>query len=128
MPSIRPRSHLLLTMTPIPALHAGRRLLPSLASTRFPLPHHTAIGNRLPLLLRPSPSFRTFSTTLPTCSSTSQSDDHAHSQYDPPTGWLFGVKPGEKYEKEGWENSWIYGYWGTLLLATIAYIYKPDTS
>ena len=48
--------------------------------------------------------------------------------YDPPTGWLFGVPPGEKYKKEGWENIWVYGYWGSCLLAVVAYIYKPDTS
>lgn len=48
--------------------------------------------------------------------------------YDPPTGWLFGVPPGEKYKKEGWENVWVYGYWGSCLLAVVAYIYKPDTS
>lgn len=34
--------------------------------------------------------------------------DHAHEDhYDPPGGWLFGVKPGEKYENEGWENVWF---------------------
>lgn len=34
--------------------------------------------------------------------------DHAHEDhYDPPGGWLFGVKPGEKYENEGWENIWF---------------------
>lgn len=126
MPSIRPRSLLMPTMTSS-LLHASRRLLPARALTPLSPPPHTAIGNRLPLLLHPSPSLRTFSTTTPTCSA-AQSDDHAHSQYDPPTGWLLGVPPGEKYQNEGWENSWIYGYWGTLLLATIAYIYKPDTS
>ncbi|KAK8069330.1 hypothetical protein PG994_005946 [Apiospora phragmitis] len=26
-------------------------------------------------------------------------------QYDPPSGWLFGVKPGEKYQKEGWGDA-----------------------
>lgn len=47
--------------------------------------------------------------------------------YDPPGGWLFGVKPGEKYEKEGWENVFIYGFFGTLGLGVVAYCYKPDT-
>lgn len=50
------------------------------------------------------------------------------SQYDPPTGWLFGVKPGEKYEKEGWEGLFYYGFVGSLVVFTIAYAFKPDTS
>ncbi|CAD6569839.1 MAG: hypothetical protein ASARMPREDX12_003095 [Alectoria sarmentosa] len=50
------------------------------------------------------------------------------SHYDPPSGWLFGVPPGEKYKNEGWENSWVYGFWGSLLLGIVAYAYKPDTS
>lgn len=48
--------------------------------------------------------------------------------YDPPTGNLFGIKPGHKYEKEGWENAMTYGFGGSLLLAAIAYAFKPDTS
>ena len=50
------------------------------------------------------------------------------SQYDPPTGWLFGVKPGEKYQKEGWEGLFFYGFCGSLIVFTIAYAFKPDTS
>ncbi|MDI1490596.1 MAG: hypothetical protein OHK93_001800 [Ramalina farinacea] len=54
---------------------------------------------------------------------------HGHeSHYDPPGGWLFGVKPGEKYQKEGWENAFVYGFWGSLLVTAVAYAYKPDTS
>ncbi len=48
-------------------------------------------------------------------------------QYDSPTGWLFGVKPGEKYQKEGWETPFFYGFCGSLVLAAIAYGFKPDT-
>lgn len=48
--------------------------------------------------------------------------------YDPPTGWLWGVKPGEKYEKEGWENIFFYGFYGSLAVFTVAYAFKPDTS
>ncbi|RDW66219.1 hypothetical protein BP5796_08022 [Coleophoma crateriformis] len=55
--------------------------------------------------------------------------DHAHEDhYDPPSGWLFGVKPGEKAEKEGWEGIWVYGFFGSLGLAAVAYAFKPDTS
>merc|ERR1712144_40891 len=55
--------------------------------------------------------------------------DHAHEDhYDPPTGWLFGVKPGEKVEKEGWEAIWVYGFFGSLAAGVVAYAFKPDTS
>ncbi|KAI0477496.1 ESSS subunit of NADH:ubiquinone oxidoreductase-domain-containing protein [Xylariaceae sp. FL0804] len=49
-------------------------------------------------------------------------------QLDPPTGWLWGVRPGEKYQKEGWEGPFFYGFCGSLVLAGIAYGFKPDTS
>ena len=48
--------------------------------------------------------------------------------FDPPTGWLFGVKPGEKYEKEGWENMFFWGFYGSLGVFAVAYAFKPDTS
>ena len=55
--------------------------------------------------------------------------DHAHEEhYDPPSGWLFGVKPGEKAEKEGWETVWVWGFFGSLGLGVVAYAFKPDTS
>ncbi|KAL9621593.1 MAG: hypothetical protein Q9160_003985 [Pyrenula sp. 1 TL-2023] len=57
------------------------------------------------------------------------SHDHGHgSHYDPPTGWLWGLRPGEKYEKEGWEDLFYYGFFGSLLLTAVAYAFKPDTS
>ncbi|KAI0174999.1 ESSS subunit of NADH:ubiquinone oxidoreductase-domain-containing protein [Pestalotiopsis sp. NC0098] len=64
---------------------------------------------------------RSFSAT------TTQKASHGP-QYDPPTGWLFGVKPGEKYQNEGWEKPFIYGFCGSIVLAAIAYGFKPDTS
>ena len=64
---------------------------------------------------------RSFSTTQGKASS------HDH-EYDPPTGWLFGVKPGEKYQKEGWEGLFFYGFCGSLAVFTVAYAFKPDTS
>ncbi|KAE9377042.1 hypothetical protein N431DRAFT_436282 [Stipitochalara longipes BDJ] len=55
--------------------------------------------------------------------------EHAHEDhYDPPSGWLFGVKPGEKAEKEGWETVWVWGFFGSLGLGVVAYAFKPDTS
>ncbi|KAH6678622.1 ESSS subunit of NADH:ubiquinone oxidoreductase [Halenospora varia] len=53
----------------------------------------------------------------------------AHEEhFEPPSGWLFGVKPGEKAEKEGWENLWVYGFFGSLGLGVVGYAFKPDTS
>jgi hypothetical protein len=76
--------------------------------------------------LRPThitPVTRSFAT-----SSLRKSADHGHeSHYDQPTGWLFGVKPGEKAEKEGWEGIWYWGFYGSFALATVAYAFKPDT-
>lgn len=48
-------------------------------------------------------------------------------QYDPPTGWLWGVRPGEKYQNEGWEGPFFYGFWGSIIVFAIAYAWKPDT-
>ncbi|KAJ1921030.1 hypothetical protein H4219_000888 [Mycoemilia scoparia] len=44
-----------------------------------------------------------------------------------PTGYLFGRKPGEKVEKEGWETYWLIGFWGSLATAAVGLYYKPDT-
>ena len=49
-------------------------------------------------------------------------------EYDPPSGWLWGVRPGEKYQNEGWEGLFFYGYWGSIIVAMVAYAFKPDTS
>jgi hypothetical protein len=49
------------------------------------------------------------------------------SQFDPPGGWLWGVPPGQKAPKEGWETAWYWGFFGTIGLAVVGYIYKPDT-
>ncbi|KAG9572861.1 hypothetical protein KCU77_g8011, partial [Aureobasidium melanogenum] len=51
-------------------------------------------------------------------------DDH----FDPPGGILFGVKPGEKYQDEGWEKIFYWGFFGSLAFGVIGYAYKPDTS
>ena len=47
--------------------------------------------------------------------------------YDAPSGWLFGVKPGEKYEKEGWENVTFYVFIPMMVLFVGVYAFKPDT-
>lgn len=67
---------------------------------------------------------RTFATTP-----ARQGGGHGHGpEFDPPTGWLFGVRPGEKAEKEGWEGLAYYGFCGSLIAFGIAYAFKPDTS
>lgn len=48
--------------------------------------------------------------------------------YESPTGWLWGVKPGEKVEKEGWENSIFYVFIPSCVLLVVALAFKPDTS
>lgn len=54
--------------------------------------------------------------------------EHAeHSHYEPPNGWLWGIPPGEEYKKEGWENIWYYGFYGSIVLTAVAYAWKPDT-
>ncbi|KAM5348735.1 hypothetical protein ACJ41O_008558 [Fusarium nematophilum] len=52
---------------------------------------------------------------------------HGESQFDPPTGWLWGIKPGEKAEPEGWE--WpMYLFLGSLVATGVALAFKPDTT
>ncbi|KJZ74679.1 hypothetical protein HIM_06029 [Hirsutella minnesotensis 3608] len=67
----------------------------------------------------------------PRCFSTSasrQGGGHSNeSPFEPPTGWLWGIKPGEKPEPEGWE--WpMYIFAGSLVVTGIALAYRPDTS
>jgi hypothetical protein len=85
---------------------------------------NTIAANSSPLAISQRSFVRGFSQ-----SNQRQAADHAHEDhYDPPSGWLFGVKPGEKPEKEGWENVWIWGFFGSLGLGVVAYAFKPDTS
>ena len=37
------------------------------------------------------------------------------------------LPPGEKRKKEGWENIWYVGMYGSMLLAGVLLYYKPDT-
>ncbi|KAF2838827.1 hypothetical protein M501DRAFT_975682 [Patellaria atrata CBS 101060] len=76
-------------------------------------------------LLHPQPQTRRrpFSHTTP-----QRSGDAHGNHYDPPTGWLWGVPPGTKPEKEGWEGVWFWGFWGSLVIGAVGWAYKPDTS
>jgi len=99
--------------------------LPNRADIAYPvmLARPTSLPIRCRCLLRSSQPPRAFSTQSPIRSAGSHGD-----HYDPPTGWLWGVKPGHKYVKEGWEGLWTYGFVGSLVVAGIAYAFKPDTS
>ncbi|RMZ78216.1 hypothetical protein DV738_g4074, partial [Chaetothyriales sp. CBS 135597] len=57
-------------------------------------------------------------------------DGHEHHEdhYDPPGGWLWGVRPGEKYEKEGWERIFTWFYILPIVVGTIFYVNKEDTT
>ncbi|THV04876.1 hypothetical protein K435DRAFT_746196 [Dendrothele bispora CBS 962.96] len=51
--------------------------------------------------------------------------------YNEPSGWLFGEKPpppGQKRVKEGWENIWYIGMFGSMGVAAVMMYYKPDNS
>lgn len=67
-------------------------------------------------------SSRALSSTVPL-----RAGDHG-SHYNPPGGWLWGERPGEKYEKEGWETLFYWGFCGSWIVAIIAYTMKEDTS
>lgn len=94
---------------------------------------------RTQIISRPSTATRHFSTTPRILASTtaaktgdhaSEHADHGHgheSHYDPPGGWLWGIRPGEKAEREGWEIP-FYVMCAGYVVAVIAYSMKEDTS
>lgn len=83
------------------------------------------------------PSLRALSTTprLLASHAAEKGDHHAvhaehgehDSHYDPPGGWLWGIRPGEKAEREGWEIP-FYVMCAGYVIAVIAYSMKEDTS
>ncbi|KAI7819985.1 ESSS subunit of NADH:ubiquinone oxidoreductase-domain-containing protein [Kickxella alabastrina] len=52
---------------------------------------------------------------------------HGAPQFNEPGGYLFGRKPGEKYESEGWEVIWIGGFAIAFGMIAAGVYYKPDT-
>ncbi|MCJ1418303.1 hypothetical protein MMC32_004650 [Xylographa parallela] len=113
MPPIRP----LVRHFPYPSLSSTSPAILSFSTHPSPSP--------------PSAAARTFTSSPPkafTQSGMRCADTPHESHYDPPSGWLFGIPPDEKYKKEGWENVWVWGFWGSLGLAVVAYAYKPDSS
>lgn len=67
---------------------------------------------------------RQFSKTAAVKGAAAGHEDH----YDSPSGWLWGVKPGEKAEEEGWEKLMYWGFGGSMLFGVVGYAFKPDTS
>lgn len=91
----------------------------------------TGLARRALVLTKPTTTTTTTTTTtiaVRSFSASTAKKSGGAPQFDPPTGWLFGVKPGEKYQKEGWEDLWYWGYYGGLVVFIIAYAFKPDTS
>src|SRR5277367_497586 len=100
---------------------------------RIRVPSLKMLARRLPRCsLRPTPRFLTTSRSLraedPLHAHPGSSGGHHGDHYDPPGGWLWGLRPGEKYEKEGWEGLFYYGFYGSFVVAAIAYAFKPDTT
>jgi hypothetical protein len=109
----------------VPHLHSARRLIRS----AMPLvkPQQPLKATRLFAVSSPAATVhRSISSTLPT--QAAQSHGHEHEDhYDPPGGWLWGIPPGQKYQREGWESPLYYGVIGSLIAAGVAYAFKPDT-
>lgn len=36
-------------------------------------------------------------------------------------------KPGQKRQKEDWENIWYYGFFGVMALTAVGQYFRPDT-
>lgn len=108
--------------------HCGlpRPLLPPEAAKNSPLEmaiiRHAGARLRAVRCVRQPATMRSLSVTA-----RRQGGGHGNeSQFDPPSGWLWGIKPGEKPEAEGWE--WpMYLFGGSLLITGIALAFKPDT-
>ncbi len=101
------------------------RSLPSLAASKTALAR-TTHASRSRFTAPSTTSACAAATTRAFSSSATRPASHEQ-HYDPPGGWLWGIPPGQKYENEGWEPIWYWGFFGSLGLAVVAYCYKPDT-
>ena len=100
-----------------------------------PLRHNTAL-RCVRRLQNPSPRASAAAATLPATTAAARSfsvstrrpaGDHHGPQWDPPSGWLWGIPPGEKAKKEGWEGP-MYVYLASFVVLTVFLAFKPDTS
>jgi hypothetical protein len=109
-------------------VHADHRNLSTLTITititMAPLRHAAVRSVRC---LRQPVTTTTTLTSTRNLSITARRQGGGGSHFDPPTGWLWGIKPGEKPEPEGWE--WpMYLFCGSLVLTGVALAFKPDTT
>lgn len=119
MPPSRALSGAFKPLSASPILHQPN-LLPRSASTPIQLQSSSSSSS--------TPQNRALSSAHPASSTDTEHPSSHSDHYDPPSGWLFNVPPGEKYKKEGWETVWVWGVWGSLGATAVAYAYKPDTS
>ncbi|KAJ4547842.1 hypothetical protein HRR76_000465 [Exophiala dermatitidis] len=117
----------LTTTTRIP-VHAVR------AQSSIPIRSTAVMSSTRKSLLASSQVVRMASTHSATAAAAKHDDHgdhgahHGHEDhYDPPGGWLWGERPGDKYEKEGWEPfAWFFV--AAWVVAVAAYTMKEDTS
>lgn len=112
---------------PMPPLHARSGALKPLTAPPF-LRHPTRSTLASVTIQSQSSQSRALSSAHPADPTEAEHPSPHSGHYDPPSGWLFNVPPGEKYKKEGWENLFVYGFWGSCLVGVVGYAYKPDTS
>ena len=87
-------------------------------------PTSTSIPARQPTTSSSNSSQRLFSTSSISHSGGGHSEGDS---FNPPGGWLWGIPPGEKYQREGWERIWGWGMGGVCVVAVVGWVYKPDT-
>lgn len=110
-----------------PLRHAARRLSTKPVLRLSPLPK-TVVPNRYLTITQSVRAATTAAKHGDHASDHAQHDSHGHeSHYDPPGGWLWGIRPGEKAEREGWEIP-FYIMCAGYVVAVIAYTMKEDTS
>lgn len=108
--------------------------LPRVAAlTRFSPPLVQTSARVPPLPLRSSSRTPLRLASTQSAAHAAKHDDHDHGNgghddhFDPPGGWLWGERPGDKYEKEGWEPfAWFFV--ASWVVAVAAYTMKEDTS
>ncbi|KAK7448675.1 NADH:ubiquinone oxidoreductase 11.6kD subunit [Colletotrichum acutatum] len=105
--------------------------LDSLSKKRITLlPDPTMTAIRSTAAIRAARAIKTSAAAAPTTRAFSVTARRAGggSDFDPPSGWLWGVKPGEKYEKEGWETPFYTLFCGGIIATGVVLAFKPDTS
>ena len=103
--------------------------MPPPLTRKLAQPLSRSLVNPLSRTSRLAPSRNSIVSIQQRRSASDHADHGGHeSHYDEPGGWLWGIRPGEKYEKEGWENLMWYGFAGGWVVAIAVYAGKEDTS